>query len=119
MDSTVTGNHEFDLGLSTYQERLTQSKYKTVVSNTNPQLNQTYKSHMFEVGGLKIGVIGLLTVNTPSTTATDLQGLQILEYNNITIMESNNLRNNGADLVILQCHVGTLSFSYITNRNVL
>jgi 2',3'-cyclic-nucleotide 2'-phosphodiesterase (5'-nucleotidase family) len=61
---------------------------------------------MFEVGGLKVGVIGLLTVNTPSTTATDLQGLQILEYNKITITESNNLRKNGADLVILQCHVG-------------
>jgi 2',3'-cyclic-nucleotide 2'-phosphodiesterase (5'-nucleotidase family) len=39
LDSTVTGNHEFDLGLSTYQERLAQSRYKTVVSNTNPQLN--------------------------------------------------------------------------------
>jgi 2',3'-cyclic-nucleotide 2'-phosphodiesterase (5'-nucleotidase family) len=74
---------------------------------------------MFEVGGLKVGVIGLLTVNTPSTTATDLQGLQILEYNKITITESNNLRKNGADLVILQCHVGILLYTLITIRNVL
>ena len=76
------------------------------MSNIDPQLNQTYKSHIFEVGGIKVGVIGLLTVNTPSTTATDLQGLQILQYNNITVNESNHLRKNGAQIIILECHVG-------------
>ena len=60
--------------------------------------------------GIKIGVIGLATMETPSTTAGFTKGLfpkyNFLDYKDVVIAEAAKLRKSGANAVILVGHVG-------------
>ena len=59
---------------------------------------------------IKIGVIGLATVETPFTTAGFSKDLfppyEFLSYSSIVEAESKKLRKNGANAVLLLTHVG-------------
>jgi len=107
------GNHDFDFGFGNLSQRLSESNFDHVVSNINNLYNgkpvnfpNTYPSRIFNVGGIRVGVFGLTTQQTPYTTAQDVSGLVFEDYLNTTITESNNLRSQGADIVILVSHVG-------------
>lgn len=60
--------------------------------------------------GIKIGVIGLATLETPSSTAGFSRGLfpkyNFLAYKDVVIAEAAKLRKSGANAVILVGHVG-------------
>lgn len=60
--------------------------------------------------GLKVGLIGLTTVETPSTTGAFAEGLfpayQFLEYVEVVKTQSALLRANGANAVLILSHVG-------------
>lgn len=60
--------------------------------------------------GVKIGVIGLATTETPSTTAAFSKGLfpkyKFLEYKDIVIEEASKLKKNGAHAILIVSHVG-------------
>lgn len=70
--------------------------------------------------GIKIGVIGLSTLETPSSTAAFSQGLfpayRFLQYRQLIMDESKKLKGVGANAIIIVSHVGdgcTNDFTYM------
>jgi 2',3'-cyclic-nucleotide 2'-phosphodiesterase (5'-nucleotidase family) len=114
-NSSVIGNHEFDYGMKFLEDKLEKSNFNYVASNiynitakefgTLPNTNIT---KLLTVGDIKIGIIGLTTVDTPFTTAPNsTHNLDFASYEDIVIMLSKELRDQGANAVILNTHVGT------------
>jgi 2',3'-cyclic-nucleotide 2'-phosphodiesterase (5'-nucleotidase family) len=68
-------------------------------------------SHIYEFdGGIRIGIIGLATVETPITTSGFTSHLfpdyKFLNYTDIVIKESKELRRKGVHAVLILSHVG-------------
>lgn len=108
------GNHDFDFGLKNMSHQFNLSNFPHLAANIYNKTDNTYwnftktfPNYIFQVGNLKVGVIGLTTTQTPQTTAgTDIDDLLFKEYVNITIEQSQILRNQGADIVLLDSHIG-------------
>ena len=62
------------------------------------------------MGEVKIGVIGLSTLETPTSTSGFIDNLfpeyKFLPYTDIVIQKSKELREQGADAVLIVSHVG-------------
>ncbi len=70
------GNHEFDWGRSVLRGRLTEAHYPWLAANLRVAGSDTLPSWVrdtatFEVRGVRVGLIGLATQATPSTTKAD------------------------------------------------
>ena len=67
-------------------------------------------TEMYDLGGLKIGVIGLSTVETPTSTSGFIENLfpkyKFLPYTDIVLAKSQELRSQGANAVLIVSHVG-------------
>jgi 5'-nucleotidase len=111
----AVGNHEFDFTVATMRKRFAEARYPYVAANIyekssgqRPRWKNMYPSRMFDVAGIKIGVIGHSTQNTPGTTRFDY--VKHLEFRKpfpgIT-EESMGLRKSGAAAVLLTTHSGT------------
>jgi 5'-nucleotidase/UDP-sugar diphosphatase len=73
--ASAIGNHEFDFGLDILEERILQANYPFLAANIRYKSNSSVPTDLgiqpyviLEIAGLKIGVIGLANVDTPSTT---------------------------------------------------
>ena len=64
------------------------------------------RSTIIEVEGIKIGIIGLITVETPSSTKTELKDLEFEEYWKIINREIEYLKKSGVNAIIVIGHVG-------------
>ena len=111
----AVGNHEFDFTVNTMAQRFQEAKYPYVSANIfekktgrRPEWKNFFPSALFEVDGIRIGVIGHSTENTPGTTRYDY--VKHLEFRKpfpgIT-EESAKLRKQGASAVLLTTHSGT------------
>ncbi len=68
----TTGNHEWDYGDSLLEERAREASFPVLVANLETAVPSRVFWKPFETftaGGLRIGVIGVTTPDTPSTTA--------------------------------------------------
>jgi 5'-nucleotidase len=120
MNVAAIGNHEFDFGLENLVVRAREARYPYVAANiferksgqrVGPSLGwpNVYPSRSFEVAGIKIGVIGASTQETPSTTRYDV--VAPYEFRNprpYLEQESKNLRSQGASAVLMTSHAGTV-----------
>jgi 5'-nucleotidase len=128
LNAAAIGNHEFDFGalampsptpgspdlLGVLKARLTQAQYPylaaNIVDRSTGQLAQLPNLHphvIINAGRLKVGVIGLSTLDTPKTTrAENVAGLEFSSLHDATIREAKALRNEGADVVVITAHVG-------------
>lgn len=111
--AAAVGNHDFDFGYEKQRKAFSQANFPYMTANVYNASTKNYwnmtnvsPSQMFQVGSLKIGVIGLTTTSTPFTTAFNVSDLHFKSYGRITIDESQKLREAGADIVLLSCHVG-------------
>ena len=71
--AAAVGNHEFDFGLPVLLERMQQARYPILSANvfkkgTRERPDWAKPSVLLDVRGLKVGVIGLTTVDTPTVT---------------------------------------------------
>lgn len=120
------GNHEFDFGSEpghplygndlrgAMKKRFTEAKYPYVAANiykkgtkNREEFPNTTPTKIFQIGKVKVGVIGLSTTFTPETTRYD--AVTDLEFRNLkdeTLEQSKNLRNQGADIIIVTTHAG-------------
>src|SRR5207244_2739470 len=69
----IVGNHEFDFGLPVLLERMKQARYPMLAANvfrkgTRERPEWATASALLDVRGLKVGVIGLATMDTPTVT---------------------------------------------------
>ena len=61
---------------------------------------------LIDIEGYKIGIIGLSTIETLYTTAIDINELEYEDYYKIINEESEKLKEEGANAIIVIGHVG-------------
>lgn len=123
LGGAAVGNHEFDYGpeiegdtdvLGALKARMREARYPYLAANIIDRKTQelaefpnTYPHKMYQVGKLKVGVIGLSTLDTPKTTRTTyVRGLQFADLKESTMREAKALRQSGADVILVTAHVG-------------
>ena len=123
LDAAAIGNHEFDYGadspnnpdlLSSLEDRMREAKYPYLAANIDDKntgalhaFPNTLPSKIFLRNGVKIGVIGLSTLDTPTTTrAENVKSLEFVSLKDSTIREAKSLRDQGAQVILITAHVG-------------
>ena len=126
--AVAIGNHEFDYGpagrdkavardpgddpLGALKERIAQAKFPFLSANITEKASGKTpswlkRSAIADVGGVKVGILGLTTPDTPATTMP--QNVTTLSFNDpvkAAVEEAANLRAHGADAVIVIAHMG-------------
>ncbi|HEX6064141.1 MAG TPA: 5'-nucleotidase C-terminal domain-containing protein, partial [Longimicrobiales bacterium] len=112
--AAAIGNHEFDWTVPVLRERVAQAKYAWLGANiynagTQSRPSWVKPTTMVTVDGIKVGIIGLATEETPFVTkATNVVGLEfrsgIAEIDRFVPR----LREQGADYVIVVAHSGAI-----------
>ncbi len=105
------GNHEFDWGQDTLRARMRDAHYAVLGANVRyadgRDVPWIRDDTLITRGALKIGVIGIATTATPSTTkASNVADLRFLEPVPIVDGLTRNLRARGADYVVVIAHAG-------------
>ncbi len=96
VDGSAIGNHEFDFGPQFLFPFLSSKEHYNIAANLRSEkdernfLPKQASSQIFALAsGIKIGVVGLATTETPSTTAAFAKGLfpkyKILEYKAVVL----------------------------------
>ena len=110
------GNHEFDFDIPVMNRRFSEAKYPYVGSNIfvkktgkRPHWKNFFPSRTFDVDGIHIGVIGVSTQQTPTTTRYEF--VHPYEFKNPlqpVREQAQALRSHGANLVLVTAHAGTV-----------
>jgi 2',3'-cyclic-nucleotide 2'-phosphodiesterase (5'-nucleotidase family) len=112
MDASAYGNHEFDYGL----ERLLQHQERAefpylavnIVNDAGEVPDWVQTSEVFEINGVKVGVIGAALENTPELVAAgNTAGLQFLPAVERITAESIKLAEEGVHVQLVVIHEGT------------
>lgn len=126
-DAAAVGNHEFDFGpvgpdviaRTAQDDELGAIKRNARIANfpflsANMVEKATGKTPLWarrytivRTGGVKIGIIGLSTPDTPNVTmAANVIDLEFTEPVNATIVASRELRAQGVDAIVVTAHMG-------------
>ena len=113
VEKSIIGNHEFDYGVPFLKKYMNRSNFDWIIDNVRNTTSGQYitfphqkKSTIIEIGGIKLGLIGITTVETPTSTNVALPDLKFEEYKKIVEEESKKLKNEGANAIIVLGHVG-------------
>jgi 2',3'-cyclic-nucleotide 2'-phosphodiesterase (5'-nucleotidase family) len=109
--AAALGNHEFDWGQDTLRARMRQAKYAILGANVRDTLGRSVpwirSDTLIVRGGIKVGVIGLATRQTASSTrASNVVGLRFDDPAPIVDSLTRRLRGSGADVVLVVAHAG-------------
>jgi 5'-nucleotidase len=110
--AAALGNHEFDFGLPVLLERMKQARYPILAANvfdkgTKERPAWARPSVLLEVSGVKVGIVGLATVDTPTVTNPLLVAhLDFVPGGEVAAAEARALRARGATVVIVTAHAG-------------
>ena len=110
---SVLGNHEFDPGIDFLKDYMNKSNFDWVIDNIKNVTTGKYitfphqnKSLVIEVAGIKLGIIGLTTKETPASSNTNLSDLFFDDYIKIINEESKKLRSKNVNAIIVIAHLG-------------
>ena len=115
VDGITLGNHDFDYEVKELKEKIKNSTFPYICANLYDVSTQTYETcegkmsryKVYTVGEVKIGVIGLITVETKTMSGSDLSMYEFHDYKSIVEELSDELRNvHNVDAVILLPHFG-------------
>ncbi len=109
--ASAIGNHEFDWGQDTLRARMHQAHYAMLGANIHYSDGRDVPwiraDTIVTRGGVKIGIVGIATTLTPSTTkASNVVGLRFDDPVATVNAHAKSLRARGADLVIVVEHDG-------------
>ncbi|MGB8956232.1 MAG: 5'-nucleotidase C-terminal domain-containing protein [Tumebacillaceae bacterium] len=110
-DAAAIGNHEFDFGRDTLIDNIKKAEFPILGANiiedkTGKRVDWTQPYTIVEKAGLKIGIIGLATPETRTTTkSTNIQGLTFADPVPYAKDLSAELRAKGADVVMVTSHL--------------
>jgi 5'-nucleotidase/UDP-sugar diphosphatase len=104
-DAMVVGNHEFDFGQEVLKKRVSEAFFPVLGANVKGL--EGLKPYVTkEVGGMKVGIIGVVTEDTPvSTSPKNVAGLEFVSPASAVEKYVNQLRNE-VDLVVVLSHIG-------------
>jgi 2',3'-cyclic-nucleotide 2'-phosphodiesterase (5'-nucleotidase family) len=109
--AAALGNHEFDWGVDTLRARMRQATFGIFGANVRDSAGRDVKwipnDTIVTRGRTKIGIIGVSTVNTPTTTrAANVVGLRFDDPAPIVDSIGRSLRRRGANFIIVIAHAG-------------
>lgn len=112
-DATAIGNHEFDFGLDNLQQRIRQANFPYLAANIQWKASEALPVELgmlaytiIEVNDLSIGIIGLSTTDTPSTTSPiNVVDLLFLDYEPVLRETVAELEVENPDLIFVVSHV--------------
>ncbi|MEP1097431.1 MAG: bifunctional UDP-sugar hydrolase/5'-nucleotidase [Cyclobacteriaceae bacterium] len=123
-DVSVIGNHEFDYGVSTLNDRMDQATFGWVCANVDASssvLNQPDPYTTVTVGELKITILGLVETNgkqndvIPSTHPWRVIDLTFQRYSDVITQYENLKESEDADVYIALTHLGSNTDFTIAN----
>ncbi len=109
LDYSVLGNHEFDFGPAVLRERMSESKFKWLGANvidakTGKTFGNTPLFEVRELGGVKVGIVGLVLPETKTTSAPgpDVEFRDVCETAKQIIPQ---IRAAGAQTIVALTHL--------------
>ena len=113
-DAMALGNHEFDNGLEVLERFVQGVNFPVLSANTDFGTQEVLASSVpgstiLEIGGEKIGVIGLVTADTPEITINFPNKEAITwsdDYASAVNREVAKLKEEGVNKIILTTHIG-------------
>lgn len=126
MTAAAIGNHEFDFGVDVLRDRLRQARYPYLSANLlekatrqAPHWDNLTPSVMVSTESLRVGIIGLTNVDTPTTTHPHhVQGLEFSPLREATLAQAQALRKQGAQIVVLVAHAGLNCSDVATSKGL-
>jgi 5'-nucleotidase len=129
LTAAAIGNHEFDYGpvgpspvptkpgddpLGTLKERIRQARFPLLSANIReaatgqrPAWLGNDGTHLVTVKGVKVGIVGLTTISTPTTTnPTNVAALRFEPLAPAVAEAAKSLRERGAEVVLGVAHAG-------------
>ncbi len=127
VDAVAVGNHEFDYGpvgpavvpvaagddpVGALKARIAQAQFPFLAANiveasTGAPPGWLRGTTLRDVGGVRVGIIGLITVETPNTTnPVNVAGLRFLPLAPTAKAAAEQLRAQGAQVVVVVAHAG-------------
>jgi 5'-nucleotidase/UDP-sugar diphosphatase len=104
-DAMVLGNHEFDFGQAELKKRITESAFPILGANVEG-LDRIHPFIIKDIGGVRVGIIGIVTEETPvATHPRNVIGLQFLSSAETVEKRLRELKNQ-ADVIIVLSHIG-------------
>jgi 2',3'-cyclic-nucleotide 2'-phosphodiesterase (5'-nucleotidase family) len=106
LDVFVPGNHEFDFGKENYLRLAAAQTYPTFAANLRDAAGNPLPGHrdsqLFELGGVKVGVIG--TVYDPTPQLSNPGDLKFSSTMDALRREARTLKSQGADILVAVAH---------------
>lgn len=106
LDVFVPGNHEFDFGKENYLKLSAAQTYPTFAANLRDAAGNALPNHkdsqIFELGGLKVGVIG--TAYDPTPQISNPGDLKFSSTMEALRREAKVLKSQGADILVAVVH---------------
>lgn len=110
-DAAAIGNHEFDFGRDVLINNIKKASFPILGANiiddqTGKRVDWTQPYAIIQKGGLKIGIIGLATPQTKTTTkSTHIEGLTFADPIPYAKQLSAELKAKGCDIVLVTSHL--------------
>ena len=127
MTAVAVGNHEFDYGpvgppvipttpgddsLGALKARVAQARFPFLAANIVDASTGRVPdwlgsgTTLREVGGVRVGLIGLTTLDSPRTNPVNVAGLRFLPLAPTARAAAERLRTEGADVIVMVAHAG-------------
>lgn len=104
-DAMALGNHEFDFGKEELKKRITEAAFPVLGANVKG-LDHLKPYVIKEAGGLRVGIIGIVTEETPvATHPRNVSGLEFLPAAETVEKRLRELKNR-VDLIVVLSHIG-------------
>ena len=109
--AAALGNHEFDWGQDTLRVRMREARYPILGANVTDATGRDVAwipdDTVVTVGRLKIGIVGIATVQTPTTTKpSNVADLRFVDPIPVVNRSAKAMRARGAQLVVVVAHAG-------------
>jgi len=104
-DALVLGNHEFDFGQEVLNKRISAAAFPVLGANVEG-LDSVKPFAILERGGIRVGIIGIVTEETPvATHPRNVSGLRFLSSAETVEKYVKELKNK-ADIIVVLSHIG-------------
>ncbi|MEM7035214.1 MAG: bifunctional UDP-sugar hydrolase/5'-nucleotidase [Chloroflexota bacterium] len=109
--ASVIGNHEFDFGREVMGQRFAEADFPYLGANirdkaTGELADFTQPYLLTEVRGVMVGILGLATIDTPTTThPKNISDLEFAPYDETVDRYLPEMKAKGAEIMIILSHV--------------
>lgn len=109
--AAALGNHDFDWSQDTLRARMRDARYPILGANVTDAWGKDIPwipdDTVITVGGLRVGIIGIATVVTPTTTRpANVSDLRFIDPIPVVNRSAKTLRARGAQFVVVVAHAG-------------